>query len=48
MYRDPEGATKPVESLNVACREKPVHIILGGIADFMYVFFDDAVDTETF
>ncbi|KIK55964.1 hypothetical protein GYMLUDRAFT_47432 [Collybiopsis luxurians FD-317 M1] len=35
MYRDPEGATKPVESLNVACREKPVHIILGGINDFM-------------
>jgi len=35
MYRDPEGATKPVESLDVACREKPVHIVLGGINDFM-------------
>lgn len=37
MYRDPEGATKPVESLDVACREKPVHLVLGGINDFMYV-----------
>ncbi|KAF5343699.1 hypothetical protein D9757_013885 [Collybiopsis confluens] len=35
MYRDPEGATQPVGSLNVACREKPVHIVLGGINDFM-------------
>ncbi|KAJ3913030.1 Alpha/beta hydrolase fold-1 [Lentinula edodes] len=35
MYRDPEGATKPVKALDIACREKPVHIVLGGLHDFM-------------
>ncbi|KAJ3788256.1 Alpha/beta hydrolase fold-1 [Lentinula aff. detonsa] len=35
MYRDPEGATKPVKSLDIACREKPIHLVLGGIHDFM-------------
>ncbi|KAF9256579.1 hypothetical protein L218DRAFT_966280 [Marasmius fiardii PR-910] len=35
MYRDPDGATKPVEDLNKTCKEKPVHLILGGIYDFM-------------
>ncbi|KAJ3738476.1 hypothetical protein DFH05DRAFT_1538375 [Lentinula detonsa] len=32
---DPEGATKPVKSLNLACRENPIHLVLGGIHDFM-------------
>ncbi|KAL0564226.1 hypothetical protein V5O48_017829 [Marasmius crinis-equi] len=35
MYRDPDGATKPVADLTKACGEKPVHLILGGIKDFM-------------
>ncbi|KAF7300970.1 Abhydrolase domain-containing protein mpaH [Mycena indigotica] len=35
MYRDPDGATKPVETLKRLCRIMPVHLILGGIADFI-------------
>ncbi|KAK7056620.1 hypothetical protein VNI00_002337 [Paramarasmius palmivorus] len=35
MYRDPDGATKPVEPLTQACKEKPVHLILAGVHDFM-------------
>ncbi|KAJ8076164.1 hypothetical protein PM082_022149 [Marasmius tenuissimus] len=35
MYRDPDGATKPVQHLTKACNEKPVHLILGGVYDFM-------------
>ncbi|KAJ7165670.1 Alpha/beta hydrolase fold-1 [Mycena crocata] len=35
MYRDPEGATKPIETLNRFCRTRPVHLILGDIADFV-------------
>ncbi|KAF7354602.1 Abhydrolase domain-containing protein mpaH [Mycena sanguinolenta] len=35
MYRDPDGATKPVETLTRVCRQYPVHLILGGIADFV-------------
>jgi len=40
MYRDPEGATKPVGSLIRACKQGlPVHLILGGVNDFMFVAF---------
>ncbi|KAJ6473131.1 hypothetical protein C8R45DRAFT_1163627, partial [Mycena sanguinolenta] len=35
MYRDPDGATKPVETLARVCRQYPVHLILGSIADFV-------------
>ncbi|KAF8169061.1 Alpha/beta hydrolase fold-1 [Mycena galopus ATCC 62051] len=35
MYRDPDGATKPVQTLVRVCRQYPVHLILGGIADFV-------------
>ncbi|KAJ6596751.1 Alpha/beta hydrolase fold-1 [Mycena sp. CBHHK59/15] len=37
MYRDPDGATKPMETLNYACRTRPVHLVLGGINDFVPV-----------
>ncbi|RDB20315.1 Abhydrolase domain-containing protein mpaH [Hypsizygus marmoreus] len=35
MYRDADGPTKPVLDLNKACASKPVHIILGGVNDFI-------------
>ncbi|KAJ6579648.1 Alpha/beta hydrolase fold-1 [Mycena vulgaris] len=35
MYRDPDGATKPTETLNRLCRTHPVHLILGDVADFV-------------
>lgn len=35
MYRDPEGATKPIGDLNKACASRTVHIVLGGIHDFL-------------
>ncbi|KAJ7661422.1 Alpha/beta hydrolase fold-1 [Mycena polygramma] len=35
MYRDPDGATKPVECLNRIARTRPVHLILGAIPDFI-------------
>ncbi|KAF7333043.1 Abhydrolase domain-containing protein mpaH [Mycena venus] len=35
MYRDPDGATKPVETLKRLFRAYPVHLILGGEADFV-------------
>ncbi|KAJ7200976.1 Alpha/beta hydrolase fold-1 [Mycena rebaudengoi] len=33
MYRDPDGATKPMETLNRTCLTHPVHLVLGGIPD---------------
>ncbi|KAJ7499893.1 Alpha/beta hydrolase fold-1 [Mycena latifolia] len=35
MYRDPDGATKPTQTLNRLCRTYPVHLILGSNADFV-------------
>jgi len=35
MYRDKDGATAPVEDLNVVCRKIPVHIIFGGNPDYL-------------
>jgi len=35
MYRDPDGATKPMQTLNNFCRMHPVHLILGNVADFV-------------
>ncbi|KAJ7166055.1 Alpha/beta hydrolase fold-1 [Mycena filopes] len=35
MYRDPDGATKPMQTLNALCLTHPVHLILGGVADFI-------------
>jgi hypothetical protein len=35
MYRDPDGATKPMETLNRTCLTHPVHLVLGGIPDFV-------------
>ncbi|KAF5353677.1 hypothetical protein D9758_008643 [Tetrapyrgos nigripes] len=43
MYRDPEGGTKPVESLNKACQEIPVHLVLGGVYDFLPKRIHDAL-----
>lgn len=30
MYRDKDGATAPVQDLNVICHQIPVHLIFGG------------------
>ncbi|KAK7053724.1 Abhydrolase domain-containing protein mpaH [Favolaschia claudopus] len=35
MYRDPEGATKPVGTLTRLCRTHPLHLVLGEVADFL-------------
>ncbi|KAJ7062796.1 Alpha/beta hydrolase fold-1 [Mycena amicta] len=35
MYRDPDGATKPVETLNRLCHTIPIHLILGSVPDFI-------------
>ncbi|ESK91250.1 alpha/beta-hydrolase [Moniliophthora roreri MCA 2997] len=43
MYRDPDGATTPVVPLTQACKEKPVHLILGGVHDFMPKRTQDAL-----
>ena len=37
MYKDVDGPTKPLGDLNVACSRIPVHVIFGGINDFMCV-----------
>ena len=51
MYRDPDGATKPVETLKRLCRTYPVHLILGGVADFVcadsYYSANSDIDTWT-
>lgn len=36
MYRDGDGATAPIQDLNVICTQIPVHIILGTIPDLVY------------
>lgn len=38
MYRDKDGASAPVQDLNVICTQIPVHVILGGIPDYLYGF----------
>ncbi|KZT20562.1 alpha/beta-hydrolase [Neolentinus lepideus HHB14362 ss-1] len=35
MYEDNEGSTKPVKYLDKACKQLPIHLILGGINDFI-------------
>ncbi len=35
MYRDVEGATKPIKYLDALCRKIPVHIAFGEKADIM-------------
>lgn len=35
MYRDKDGATTPVQDLNVICRQIPVHVIFGGNPDYL-------------
>ncbi|KAJ7476851.1 Alpha/beta hydrolase fold-1 [Mycena galericulata] len=35
MYRDPDGATKAMPTLNRVSGTRPVHLILGGIPDFV-------------
>jgi hypothetical protein len=40
MYLDEEGPTKSVEDLNTVCQRIPVHLILGEVSDFMFVFFN--------
>ena len=37
MYMDIEGPTKPIQDLNKICHRIPTHLILGQIADLMYV-----------
>jgi len=35
MYRDKDGATAPVQDLNVVCHQIPVHVIFGGNPDYL-------------
>ena len=35
MYRDPEGAFKPIAQLDVVCRQIPVHIVFGDRSNVM-------------
>ena len=41
MYRDAEGATKPIQYLGRICSSIPVYIGFGGNADVMCVFAGD-------
>lgn len=43
MYRDPEGATKPIGDLNKVCASRPVHLVLGGIHDFLPKHVHEAI-----
>lgn len=43
MYRDPDGATQPTETLTRLCKTYPVHLILGSIADFVPRRVHDAI-----
>ena len=36
MYREPEGATKPVQDLDKICSRIPVSIVFGGENDYLY------------
>lgn len=36
MYREPEGATKPVQDLDKICSRIPVSIVFGEENDYMY------------
>jgi len=36
MYREPDGATKPVQDLDKVCARIPVSIMFGGENDYMY------------
>ena len=36
MYKEPDGATKPVQDLDKVCARIPVSIIFGGENDYMY------------
>jgi hypothetical protein len=36
MYREPEGATKPVQDLDKTCSRIPVSIVFGGENDYLY------------
>ncbi|KAG6840958.1 hypothetical protein C0991_003018 [Blastosporella zonata] len=38
MYRDADGPIKPVQDLKKACAVMPVHLILAGVNDFMFVY----------
>jgi len=35
MYRDKDGATTPIQDLNVICNRIPVHVIFGGNPDYL-------------
>jgi len=37
MYRDKDGASAPVQDLNVICTQIPVHVIFGENPDYLYV-----------
>ncbi|KAJ6546687.1 Alpha/beta hydrolase fold-1 [Mycena vulgaris] len=43
MYRDPDGPTKPIETLDRLCRTHRVHLILAGILDFLPKQVHDAI-----
>jgi len=43
MYRDREGATKPVQDLNRVCARMPVHIVFGDINDALSREVHDAI-----
>lgn len=45
MYRDPDGATKPIQYLDSLCDQIPVHIAFGEKADVMYVLHAFGVTT---
>jgi hypothetical protein len=36
MYREPDGATKPVQDLDKVCSRIPVSIVFGSDNDYMY------------
>lgn len=38
MYRDKDGATTPIQDLNVICNRIPVHVIFGGNPDYLWAF----------
>jgi hypothetical protein len=37
MYRDPDGATKPVEDINKWCHRRPFHVVFAGVNDILSV-----------
>jgi len=47
MYRDVDGPTKPIPGLNRTCARIPVHVIFGGVNDYMPRFVQDSLTDPT-